>query len=91
MQQVLFMTDTSRLPQMGFELNSMCSVDESVNEFRDRIAARVSKAKAALVKAKDELKLYYNCQRVPVPEIKVGDRVWVDASDIKMTCLSPRL
>jgi hypothetical protein len=45
---------------MAFELNSMCSADESVNEFRDRIAARVSEAKAALVKAKDEFKLYYD-------------------------------
>jgi hypothetical protein len=25
-----------------------------------------------------------------VPEIKVGNRVWVDASDIKTTCLSPK-
>jgi hypothetical protein len=60
-QQVPFMTDTSHLPRMGFEPNSMRSADESVNEFRDRIAAGVSKAKAALVKAKDEFKWYYDC------------------------------
>jgi hypothetical protein len=84
------MTDTGQLLQMGFEPNGMCSADESVNEFRDRIAAGVSEAKAMLVKAKDEFKLYYDRRRVPAPEIKVGDRVWVDASDIKTTHLSPK-
>jgi hypothetical protein len=38
---------------MGFEPNGRRSADESVNEFRDRIAAGVSEAKAALVKAKE--------------------------------------
>jgi hypothetical protein len=27
---------------------------------------------------------------MPAPEIKVGNRVWVDASDIKTTCLLPK-
>jgi hypothetical protein len=89
MQQVLFMMDTGWLPQMGFELNGMHYADESINEFHDWIAAGVSEAKAVLVKAKDEFKLYYDRQRVPAPEIKVGDRVWVDASDIKTMCPSP--
>jgi hypothetical protein len=75
---------------MGFELNGRRSADESVNEFRDRIAAGVSEAKAALVKAKDKFKLYYDRWHVPAPEIKVGDWVWVDASDIKTTCPSPK-
>jgi hypothetical protein len=44
----------------------------------------------ALIKAKDEFKLYYDRQRVPAPEIKVGDQVCVDASDIKTTCLLPK-
>jgi hypothetical protein len=74
-QQVPFMTDTGRLPRMGFEPNGRHSADESVNEFHDRIAAGVSEAKAALVKAKDEFKLYYDRRRIPAPEIKVGDRV----------------
>jgi hypothetical protein len=34
-QQVPFITDTGRCPRMGFEPNSMCSADESINEFRD--------------------------------------------------------
>jgi hypothetical protein len=89
-QQVPFMTDTGRLPRMGFEPNGMRSADESVNKFRDWIAAGVSEAKAVLVKAKDEFKLYYDRRCVPTLEIKVGDRVWVDASNIKMMRLSPK-
>jgi hypothetical protein len=50
----------------------------------------VSEVKSALVKAKDKFKLYYDRRRVPAPEIKVGDRVWVDASDIKTTRPSPK-
>jgi hypothetical protein len=84
-QQVPFMTDTGRLLQMGFEPNSRRSTNESVNKFRDQIATGVSEAKAALIKTKDKFKLYYDRQHVPTPEIKVGDRVWVDASNIKMT------
>jgi hypothetical protein len=58
---------------MGFKPNGMHSAGRSVNKFRDQIAARVSKAKAALIKAKDEFMLHYNCRCVPAPEIKVGD------------------
>jgi hypothetical protein len=58
MQQVPFMTDTGCLPRMGFKPNGRSSADESVHEFCDWIAAGVSEAKAALVKAKDKFKLY---------------------------------
>ena len=54
MQQVPFTTDTSQLPQMGFELNGMRSRVESVNKFCDQIASGISEAKAALVKAKED-------------------------------------
>src|SRR6185312_9621290 len=38
-QQVPFMTDTGRLPRMGFEPNGLRSEMEDVNEFRNRIAS----------------------------------------------------
>ena len=84
-QQVPFMTDTGRLPRMGFEPSGVRSGVESANEFRDRIASGVSEAKSALVKAKEEYKRYYDRRRTPAPDIKVGDRVWLDASDIQTT------
>jgi hypothetical protein len=46
MQQVPFMMNTGHLSQMGFELNGMHSADESVNEFLDQIAARVSEGQS---------------------------------------------
>jgi hypothetical protein len=75
---------------MGFEPNGMHSTDESVNEFHNWMATGVSEAKAALIKAKDKFKLYYDRCRVPAPEIKVGDQVWVDVSNIKTTHPSPK-
>jgi hypothetical protein len=59
-QQVPFMMDTGGIPWMGFKPNSMRSADESINKFHNQIAARVPEAKAALIKAKDKFKLYYN-------------------------------
>ena len=54
------MTDTGWLPWMGFKPNGMRSTVESVNEFHDWIASGISEAKAALVKAKEEYKRYYD-------------------------------
>src|ERR1700733_4698630 len=85
------MTDTGRLPRMGFEPAGARSGVESANEFRDRIASGVSEAKAALVKAKEEYKRYYDRRCTPAPGIKVGDRVWLDSSDIQTTRLSEKL
>ena len=55
------MTDISQLARMGFELNGPRSNLESVNEFHDRITSSMSEAQAALIKAKEEYKQYYNC------------------------------
>ena len=45
---------------MGFEPNGVHSGLEEVNEFCDRIASGVSEAKAALAKAREEYKRYYD-------------------------------
>ena len=45
---------------MGFEPTGVRSHLEDVNEFWDRIVSGVSEAKAALVKAKEEYKWYYD-------------------------------
>jgi hypothetical protein len=64
---------------------------ESVNEFRDRIASGISEAQATLVKAKEEYKQYYDRRCTLAPDIKVDNRVWLDASNILMTRPSPGL
>jgi len=48
-------------------------------------------AKSAICKTQEDMTQYYNRRRTPAPVYKPGDRVYLDASDIKMTHLSPKL
>jgi len=70
---------------MGFEPDQPQSRVESVNEFKDQMKDTLEEAKVALVKSKDDMTLYYNRKRSPVPEFKTGDMVFLDASDIQTT------
>lgn len=85
------MTDTGRHPRMGFEPRQPRSHVESVEDFKDRMESGLREAQAALTKAKDEYAHYYNRRRTPGPDFKPGDRVWLDASDIKTTRPSAKL
>src|SRR3979490_3480852 len=51
----------------------------------------LEEAKSALAKAKDDMARYYNQRRIPAPEYRVGDRVFLDASDIRTTRPSRKL
>jgi len=51
----------------------------------------LEEAKAALAKSKDDMTLYYNQKHTPAPEFKVGDMVFLDASDIQTTQPSRKL
>jgi len=86
---VLFLVDTGRLPQMGFKPQKKSWV-EAVNRFVERMKEATEEAKATLQKAKDDMALYYNRKRVPAPEFKPGDKVFVDARDLKTTCPSKK-
>jgi len=90
-QETPFMLDTGRHPRMGFEPGLEESAHETVNEFKDRMAKSLEEAKAALVKAKDEMAKYYDRRREPTPVFQPGDRVYLDASDIKTTRPSRKL
>jgi hypothetical protein len=89
-QNTPFMLDTGRHPRMGFEPHSRATM-ETVNEFAGRMRESLEEAKAALTKAKDDMARYYNQRHDPTPEYKVGDRVYLDASDIKTTRPSKKL
>jgi hypothetical protein len=67
---------------MGFELQQPRSTLELANEFTERMALGIEKAKAALTKAKDEYSMYYNRRREPAQVFTPGDKVWLDGSDI---------
>jgi len=86
-----FLLDTRRVPQMGFEPDQPWSCMESVNEFKDRMTDTLEEAKAALAKSKDDMAVYYNWKCTPAPEFKVGDMVFLYASDIQTTQPSQKL
>ncbi|GLB43148.1 putative retrotransposable element tf2 155 kda protein type 1-like [Lyophyllum shimeji] len=86
-----FMLDTGRNPRMGFEPRPLNSNNETANEFFERMKLAQEEAKAALAKAKDDMARYYDQRRIPAPEYKPGDRVYLDASDIQTTRPSKKL
>jgi len=90
-QQLPFLLDTGRIPHMGFEPSQVPSGLETVNEFTERMKSATEEAKSAIRKAQEDMTWYYNRKRTPAPIYKPGDRVYLDASDIKTTRPSPKL
>jgi len=90
-QQPLFLLDTGRIPCIGFELRQDPSSLETVNEFTKRMESATEEAKSAIRKAQEDVTRYYNQRRSPAPVFKPGDRVYLNASDIKTTRPSPKL
>ena len=86
-----FLLDTGRHPRMGFEPRQRASHLETVNEFTERMKTTLGEARAALVKAKDDMARFYNLRRTPAPVYKPGDKVYLDASDIHTTRPSRKL
>jgi Chromo (CHRromatin Organisation MOdifier) domain len=76
---------------MGFEPHQLPSHLESVNEFKEQMEESLSKDRAALTKAKDDMLTYYNRWREPAPIFAPGDKVYLDASDIHTTRPSQKL
>jgi len=76
---------------MGFKLSQVPSRLETVNEFTERIKSTTEEAKSVICKVQEDMTQYYNRKRTPAPMYKPEDRVYLDASDIKMTCPSPKL
>jgi len=76
---------------MGFEPRQDPSSLETVNEFTKRMESATEEAKSAIRKAQEDMTRYYNRRRSPAPVFQPGDRVYLDASDIKTARLSPKL
>jgi len=90
-QQPPFLLDTGRIPCMGFEPRQDPSGLETVNKFTKRMESATEEAKSAICKAQEDIMRYYNRRRSPAPVFKPGDRVYLDASDIRTTRPSPKL
>ncbi|GLB40105.1 putative chromo (CHRromatin Organisation MOdifier) domain containing protein [Lyophyllum shimeji] len=87
----LFMLDIGWNPRMGFEPRPLNSNNETANEFFERMKLVQEEAKVALAKAKDNMARYYDQRRIPAPEYKPGDCVYLDASDIETKHPSKKL
>ncbi|KAG5725697.1 hypothetical protein E4T56_gene7297 [Termitomyces sp. T112] len=68
-----FFLDTGKHPCMGFEPWACPSENDSVNKFVNWMRRAQEEAKAALVKAKEDMAQYYDCRRTPAPVYKPGD------------------
>jgi len=90
-QQPPFLLDTGRIPRIGFEPKQDPSSLETVNEFTKRMESATEEAKSAIRKAQEDIARYYNRRRSPAPIFQPGDRVYLDALDIKTTRPSPKL
>jgi len=85
-QQPLFLLDTGHISCMGFEPQQNYSDLETVNEFTKRMRMAIEEAKSAIRKAQDDMKRYYDYRRTPALVFKPGDKVFLDTSDICITC-----
>ncbi|HEV7736862.1 MAG TPA: hypothetical protein VGO47_05740, partial [Chlamydiales bacterium] len=90
-QETPFMLDTGRHPRMGFEPRQVPSRMEAVNEFKERMATSLEEARAALSEAQDDMARYYNRRRQPAPIFEPGDKVYLEAEDIRTSRPSRKL
>jgi len=86
-----FLLDTGRLPCMGFEPRQNPSGLETVNKFMERMRMAIKEAKSAIHKAQDDMKRYYDRRRTPAPVFNPGDKVFLNASDIRTMRPSQKL
>jgi len=84
-QHPLFLLDTGRLPHMGFEPRQNPSGLEMVNEFTERMRMVIEEAKSAIRKAQDNMKRYHNRRRTPALVFNPGNKVFLNALDIRTT------
>ena len=89
-QSTPFLLDTGRHPRMGFEVCTPSNM-ESVNEFVDCMKSATEEARSAIAKAKDDMARYYNRRHTPAPEFQLGDKVFLDSSDIRTNRPSDKL
>jgi len=76
---------------MGFEPVQLPTKVKAVSDFANHMKDTLSEAWAALAKSKDDMARYYNQHRMPALTFAVGDKVFLDASDICTTRPSKKL
>jgi len=90
-QQSPFLLDTRCIPCMGFEPRQNHSDLETVNKFTERMRMAIEEAKSAIRKAQEDMKRYYDQRRTPAPVFNPGNKVFLNASDIRTMRPSQKL
>ena len=78
------MLDTGQNPQLGFEPIRESRL-ESLDNFTSRMAQATDEARAALVKAADDMARFYDAHRCEAPKYSIGDKVWLSSENIRTT------
>ena len=76
---------------MGFEPQQNPSSLETVNKFIERMRTAIDEAKSTICKAQNNMKRYYNRCRTPALAFNPGNKVFLNASDIRTTRPSQKL
>src|SRR5258705_2633835 len=77
-----FLLNAGQHPQMGMEPRATTRLD-SVETFVSQLTRARQDAAAALRKAAEEMKRYYDTHRGDTPKFKEGDKVWLDAKNVE--------
>lgn len=89
-RQTPFMLDTGQHPRLGTEPRRETKV-EAVDDFLKRMKGIQEEARSALEKAAEDMTRFYDEHRREAPEYRPGDKVWLDARDLKTTRPSKKL
>jgi len=76
---------------MGFEPQQNHSNLETVNEFTERMRMAIEEVKSVIRKAQEDMKRYYDRHRTPALVFNPGNKVFLDASDIRTMRPSQKL
>ena len=85
-----FFLNFGRHPRTGLEVSRQSSV-EAADVFVKRLWNIHERAVAALEKATVDMKHFADAHRQSAPEYKVGDKVWLDASNLRTSRPSKKL
>ena len=83
-RQTPFELDNGQHPRMGIEPRRQTRLEEA-GQFAERMEKSLDKAQAAMERGAEDMKRFYDRHHGEAPEYKKGDRVWLDAINIKTT------